>query len=193
MDVQVGAGRSDEGDLSGWRRSAVAWLMRARDDLFCHQNHTPLSEKRGKGERADGGVSRPLCLRASRPHVCHCLVDSIAILTRMKTHIHCSGSCPTSSRFKPVFLVLYPKALRTKTISRHMPGAALLIGVQSSPRAPMWMHITLPVTAASASSLRTVGSPSCTNHSKYNDDKEKCCRNATDALLEHFYNATRSF
>jgi hypothetical protein len=41
--------------------------------------------------------------------------------------------------------------------------------------------------------LLNVGPPSCTNHSKHRDDKEKTWRNAADALLERFYNTIGSF
>ncbi|KAI1318915.1 hypothetical protein EDD11_005549, partial [Mortierella claussenii] len=41
--------------------------------------------------------------------------------------------------------------------------------------------------------LENIGSPSCTNHSKHHDDKEKMWRNAADALLERFYNTIGSF
>ncbi|KAF9117024.1 hypothetical protein BGX30_005736, partial [Mortierella sp. GBA39] len=41
--------------------------------------------------------------------------------------------------------------------------------------------------------FENVGSPTCINYAKYNVDKEKCCRNAADALLDRFYNSTGSF
>lgn len=41
--------------------------------------------------------------------------------------------------------------------------------------------------------FENVGSPSCTDHAKHTEDKEKSFRNAADALLERFYNSTGSF
>ncbi|KAF8979357.1 hypothetical protein BGZ46_005522 [Entomortierella lignicola] len=41
--------------------------------------------------------------------------------------------------------------------------------------------------------FENVGSPTCTNHAKHAEDKEKSFRNAADALLERFYNTTGSF
>lgn len=41
--------------------------------------------------------------------------------------------------------------------------------------------------------FENIGPPSCTNHSKHHDDKEKTWRNAADALLERFYNTSGSF
>ncbi|GJJ73451.1 hypothetical protein EMPS_05809 [Entomortierella parvispora] len=41
--------------------------------------------------------------------------------------------------------------------------------------------------------FENIGSPTCTDHSKHREDKEKSCRNAADALLERFYNSTGSF
>ena len=41
--------------------------------------------------------------------------------------------------------------------------------------------------------FENVGSPSCTDHAKHTEDKEKSYRNAADALLERFYNSTGSF
>ncbi|KAF9915683.1 hypothetical protein FBU30_001809 [Linnemannia zychae] len=41
--------------------------------------------------------------------------------------------------------------------------------------------------------FENVGSPSCTDHAKHIEDKEKSYRNAADALLERFYNSTGSF
>jgi hypothetical protein len=41
--------------------------------------------------------------------------------------------------------------------------------------------------------FENVGSPSCTDHAKHTEDKEKSYKNAADALLERFYNSTGSF
>ncbi|KAG0288074.1 hypothetical protein BGZ97_006913, partial [Linnemannia gamsii] len=41
--------------------------------------------------------------------------------------------------------------------------------------------------------FENVGSPSCTDHAKHTEDKEKSYNNAADALLERFYNSTGSF
>ncbi|KAG0011079.1 hypothetical protein BGZ82_003175, partial [Podila clonocystis] len=41
--------------------------------------------------------------------------------------------------------------------------------------------------------FENVGSPTCTDHSKHGEDKEKSYRNAADALLERFYNSSGSF
>ncbi|KAG0334139.1 hypothetical protein BG004_000541 [Podila humilis] len=41
--------------------------------------------------------------------------------------------------------------------------------------------------------FENVGSPSCADHVKHREDKEKSYRNAADALLERFYNSTGSF
>ncbi|KAF9156810.1 hypothetical protein BGX20_004188, partial [Mortierella sp. AD010] len=41
--------------------------------------------------------------------------------------------------------------------------------------------------------FENIGPPSCTNHSKHHDDKEKTWRNAADALLERYYNSSGSF
>ncbi|KAF9087032.1 hypothetical protein BGX27_003015, partial [Mortierella sp. AM989] len=41
--------------------------------------------------------------------------------------------------------------------------------------------------------FENIGPPSCTNHSKHHDDKEKTWRNAADALLERYYISSGSF
>ncbi|KAG0007361.1 hypothetical protein BGZ80_004740 [Entomortierella chlamydospora] len=41
--------------------------------------------------------------------------------------------------------------------------------------------------------FENVGSPTCTDHVKHAEDKEKSFRNAADALLERFYNTSGSF
>ncbi|KAF9900914.1 hypothetical protein EC991_006746 [Linnemannia zychae] len=41
--------------------------------------------------------------------------------------------------------------------------------------------------------FENIGSPTCTNHGKHDDDKKKCYRNAADALLDRFYNSSGSF
>ncbi|KAG0001829.1 hypothetical protein BGZ79_004086 [Entomortierella chlamydospora] len=41
--------------------------------------------------------------------------------------------------------------------------------------------------------FENIGSPTCTNHGKHDDDKKKCYRNAADALLNRFYNSSGSF
>lgn len=53
--------------------------------------------------------------------------------------------------------------------------------------------ILAEITLLTSIIFENVGSPSCTDHAKHTEDKEKSYRNAADALLERFYNSTGSF